>query len=134
VWASGWPWQRYDQCTINGAASSVLGSGNNLTLTLAIAFTGSFSGNKIFYLSAQDKSSNNSGWQALGTWGNVQTILHLRSLGTRQPSLPHVGFPTKSNLFSDVTGRSRHLLPRIVNTPTPIEVFHSTAIILNVNE
>jgi len=56
------------QCTINGASSSVSGSGNNLTLTLALTFNGSFTGNKIFYLSAQDKSANNSGWQALGTW------------------------------------------------------------------
>ena len=43
-------------------------SGNNLTLTLAITFSGNFSGNKVVYLSAQDKSNSNSGWQALGTW------------------------------------------------------------------
>jgi len=56
------------QCTINGAASSASGSGNTLTLTLAIAFGASFSGNRVFYLSAQDTSSSDSGWQALGTW------------------------------------------------------------------
>jgi len=57
------------QCTISGAGSSAAGSGNNLTLTLAITFSSSFTGNKVFYLSAGDTSSNNSGWQALGTWG-----------------------------------------------------------------
>ncbi|SPF50568.1 hypothetical protein SBA4_4430014 [Candidatus Sulfopaludibacter sp. SbA4] len=57
------------QCTITGAGSSAAGSGNNLTLTLAITFSSSFTGNKVFYLSAGDTSSNNSGWQALGTWG-----------------------------------------------------------------
>lgn len=39
-----------------------------MALKLAITFSGSFSGNKIFYLSAGDKSLINSGWQALGTW------------------------------------------------------------------
>ena len=57
------------QCTINGAQSSVSGGGNSLTLTLAITFSASFTGNKVVYLSAQDQSSTNSGWQALGTWG-----------------------------------------------------------------
>jgi len=40
------------QCSISGAGSSVAASGNALTLTLAITFTGSFTGNKVFYLSA----------------------------------------------------------------------------------
>jgi len=57
------------QCTISGTGSSVNGSGNTLTLTLAITFSASFAGNKVVYTSAGDKSSLNSGWQALGTWG-----------------------------------------------------------------
>jgi len=56
------------QCTINGAGSSATGSGTTLTLTLAITFSAGFAGNKIVYLSAQDKSAANSGWQALDTW------------------------------------------------------------------
>jgi len=56
------------QCAINGTGSSVSGSGNTITLTLAITFEPGFSGNKIFYLSARDVSLNNSGWQALGAW------------------------------------------------------------------
>jgi len=56
------------QCSINGAASSVAGSGNTLALTLAVAFAPGFGGNQVLYLAAQDKSTANSGWQALGTW------------------------------------------------------------------
>lgn len=56
------------QCSISAANSSVSSNGNTLTLTLAIAFSAGFAGNHVLYLSAQDKSSANSGWQALGTW------------------------------------------------------------------
>jgi len=57
------------QCSISGLGSSVSGNGNTLTVTLAITFASSFAGNKVIYTSAQDKSSANSGWQVLGTWG-----------------------------------------------------------------
>jgi len=60
---------RNSQCTINGAVSSVTTSGNSLTLTLAIAFSIAFAGNKVVYTSAQDSSTADSGWQALATWG-----------------------------------------------------------------
>ncbi|HEY1754001.1 MAG TPA: hypothetical protein VGG72_01300 [Bryobacteraceae bacterium] len=55
------------QCTISGTGSSVSGSGNTLTATLNITFTPSFAGNKIFYMAARS-ATQNSGWQALGTW------------------------------------------------------------------
>jgi hypothetical protein len=55
------------QCSITGAGSSVTASGNSMALTLAVTFTPAFGGNKVFYLAAQDASSN-SGWQAMGTW------------------------------------------------------------------
>ena len=54
------------QCSIAGAGSSVTGSGDTLTLTLVVTFKPSFSGNKVFYMAAQDTAS--SGWHALGTW------------------------------------------------------------------
>jgi len=56
------------QCSVNGALSAVNGNGNTLTLTLTITFSAAFSGNKVIYLSAQDTSPANSGWQALGAW------------------------------------------------------------------
>jgi hypothetical protein len=56
-----------NQCAITGAGSSVSTNGTNLVLTLAITFTPSFAGNRVFYLSAQD-ASGNSGWQPQGVW------------------------------------------------------------------
>jgi hypothetical protein len=38
-----------------------------LTLTLAVTFASGFSGNKVFYTAARN-TSQNPGWQALGTW------------------------------------------------------------------
>jgi hypothetical protein len=55
------------QCTISGTGSSVSGSGNTLTVKLAITFTSGFAGNRIFYMAARSNTQN-SGWQALGTW------------------------------------------------------------------
>ena len=55
------------QCTVNGTGSSVVGSGNTLTLTLNISFSPSFAGNRIVYTAAGD-TTGNSGWQALSTW------------------------------------------------------------------
>ena len=54
------------QCTISGAGSSVAGSGNTLTLKLAITFNHSFAGNQVLYLSAGAGAAN-SDWQAVGT-------------------------------------------------------------------
>ncbi|HEY1754004.1 MAG TPA: hypothetical protein VGG72_01315 [Bryobacteraceae bacterium] len=55
------------QCTINGAGSSVSASGNTLILTLNITFASAFAGDRIFYTAARS-ATQNSGWQALGTW------------------------------------------------------------------
>ena len=57
------------QCSVSAGGSSMSWAGNTLTLTLAITFNASFSGNKVVYLAAHDKSSSTTGWQALGTWG-----------------------------------------------------------------
>jgi hypothetical protein len=55
------------QCTINGSGSSVTASGNTLTLNLAISFSSSFTGNRVFYLAARNNSTGNSGWQSVGS-------------------------------------------------------------------
>ena len=55
------------QCSINAALSSVSGSGNTLTLTLHITFTGNFAGDRIVYAAARDNAGNNTGWQAMAT-------------------------------------------------------------------
>jgi hypothetical protein len=57
------------QCTVSGVGSTASGSGNTLTLTLNVSFTGAFAGNRIFYTAAGNAAgTENSGWQALGAW------------------------------------------------------------------
>jgi len=56
------------QCSVAGAASVAMGSGNTLTVTLNLSFTAGFGGNKVVYLAARDVGGGNSGWQALGVW------------------------------------------------------------------
>ncbi|MEZ5403970.1 MAG: hypothetical protein R2729_30095 [Bryobacteraceae bacterium] len=55
------------QCTVSGAGSSVVKSGNTVTLTLNMTFSPSFAGDRVVYAAARDNLSNNSGWQALAT-------------------------------------------------------------------
>ncbi len=55
------------QCAVNLAGSSASGSGNNLTLNLALTFKTGFLGTQNAYLSAGD-SVGNSTWQQMGTW------------------------------------------------------------------
>ena len=58
------------QCTIVGAGSSSVSSGNSLTLTLVVQFnTTAFAGRKILYVAARDVAENNSGWQPMGVFG-----------------------------------------------------------------
>jgi hypothetical protein len=55
-------------CSLNVGASSVSGSGNNLTLLLALSFRGGFAGTKNIYAVTGSASGLFSGWQAVGTW------------------------------------------------------------------
>ncbi len=55
------------QCSIAGLGSSVVESGNSLTLTLVVSFTGSFTGNRVIYMAAQSVINVSSGWQTMGT-------------------------------------------------------------------
>jgi uncharacterized protein YfiM (DUF2279 family) len=54
------------QCAVNAAASSASGSGNNLTLNVALTFQPAFNGSKNIYMDAYDGAD--SGWQLQGTW------------------------------------------------------------------
>ena len=49
-------------------ATSVVRSGNTLTLNLPMTFLPAYAGAKNIYLYAADVSGSNSGWQQLGTW------------------------------------------------------------------
>jgi hypothetical protein len=56
------------QCSISGAASSISGSGNTVTVKLGIAFSSGFTGNKVIYTAAKDTSDRSSPWRAQGVW------------------------------------------------------------------
>jgi sugar lactone lactonase YvrE len=56
------------QCTLNAASSSVTTAGNNLTLNVALSFSGTVSGSQNVYLYAAGLSGQNSGWVKKGTW------------------------------------------------------------------
>ncbi len=56
-------------CAIFGAGSSVSTSGNQLSLTVSVAFSSpAFSGTKNSYLNVYDNQGLYSGWQQVGTW------------------------------------------------------------------
>jgi hypothetical protein len=56
------------QCTLNLASSSSSGSGNNLTVNVALTFTPAFNGAKTVSMNVSNNASVSSGWQAKGTW------------------------------------------------------------------
>ncbi|MBV9155070.1 MAG: hypothetical protein JO097_02335, partial [Acidobacteriaceae bacterium] len=56
------------QCTINGSSSSVVTSGNNLLLKLAVTASDSFKGVQKIYMDAADDIGASSGWVDEGTW------------------------------------------------------------------
>lgn len=56
------------QCILKGSGSSVSQSGNNLSLSVALTFSGTFTGQKNVYLFALGKTNLNSGWIQKGTW------------------------------------------------------------------
>ncbi len=59
--------EQNSQCTLNAGASSVVLSGNTLTLNLALTFTPAFAGAKNVYMNVQNASAA-SGWVQTGTW------------------------------------------------------------------
>jgi len=72
------------QCTVSSAGSSAVGSGNTLTLSLNIAFTTSFGGNKVVYLAARDSNGGNSGWSTSG-FHEVPTAVTFPNPGSMTP-------------------------------------------------
>ncbi|HUI80835.1 MAG TPA: SBBP repeat-containing protein [Bryobacteraceae bacterium] len=65
--------QQNSQCTLNGAASSVVLQGTVLTLNLALTFQSGFSGSKNVYLSGVNPAGSTV-WQQLGTWTIPQPV------------------------------------------------------------
>jgi len=92
------------QCTVSGAASSAVGSGNTLTLTLSINFKPGFAGNKVVYTAAGDTGSGNSGWQALATWNNPGSAPTGPAVGGVTPARSNNLTQTYIFTFTDTNG------------------------------
>jgi hypothetical protein len=56
------------QCTLSLNATSATPNGNELTLSLNLAFSGSFAGQKTIFMLATSAGGANTGWQTRGTW------------------------------------------------------------------
>ena len=93
------------QCAINGTGSSISASGNTLTLTLAITFKPAFVGNKAFYMAARSNTQN-SGWQALGTWNVPGTVPTGPAVGTVSPARSASPGQNYTFTFTDTNGYS----------------------------
>ena len=55
-------------CTLNGASSSVSGSGNNLTVNYAVTFVSNYVGQRGIYLSVANFEGNVLDWSPDGAW------------------------------------------------------------------
>jgi hypothetical protein len=56
------------QCSVDTGASSVSGSGNNLSVTVALTFKPQFAGAKNIYMSVYNKALVSIGWLTKGAW------------------------------------------------------------------
>jgi hypothetical protein len=92
------------QCTVNGSGSSATASGNTLSLTLNVTFTAAFAGNKVIYLSAQDKFAASSGWQALSTWGVPPLLTSGPEVSGVSPAHNGTSTATYTFTFTDTAG------------------------------
>src|SRR5581483_10086973 len=76
------------QCTLDAGASSLIGSGNTLSLTVSLKFASIFAGLKTLYGEAVDNGQLNSGWITLGSW---TTGTPLSAPPTADSVTPHWG-------------------------------------------
>jgi hypothetical protein len=92
------------QCTLNGAGSSASGSGNNLTVNVALTFNASFGGAKNVYMCAIDNGGLSSNWQQRGTWTVPNPNNHPPTAVSVTPSSGSGSSQTFSFVFSDPDG------------------------------
>ena len=92
------------QCTINGAGSSVVTSGNTLTLTLNIGFAASFGGNKVIYMSARNTAQDNTGWLPMAVFSVLPTTAASLSPVGISPSFGNTANAPVSLTYQNATG------------------------------
>ncbi len=103
------------QCTLNGVGSSVSLAGSTLTMTVALAFTPSFTGSKSVYLAAADAGIA-TGWVARGTW-TVPSPPPTPSADSVSPNAGSGATQTFSFVFSDTQSSTNLLATAVLITP-----------------
>ncbi|MCX6602144.1 MAG: hypothetical protein NTV52_00925, partial [Acidobacteria bacterium] len=91
------------QCTIYSAGSSVSATNTELTLTLNIAFSSAFSGNRVIYLAARSVTEQNSGWQSQGVSALPETTPPFPRSGVLSPTVGTTAAATLTATFVDAT-------------------------------
>ncbi|MBS1859906.1 MAG: SBBP repeat-containing protein, partial [Acidobacteria bacterium] len=91
--------QQNSQCVLSGAGSTVVLSGNVLTMNLAISFLPAFSGARTVYLNAVSPYGS-TGWQSRGAW----TVAFTLSAVSVSPSSGSGASQSFSFLVSDQAG------------------------------
>ena len=91
-------------CTLSAGGSSVLTSGNNLTVSVALTFAGAFAGTKSIYMNAQDAGGLWSNWQQRGAWTVPPVGNQPPSAVSVTPASGSGSNQTFSFLFSDANG------------------------------
>lgn len=93
-------------CTILGNGTSASGSGNLLTLNLAISFNqATYVGDKVVYAAARDLTGGNSGWQQMGVW-RVPAVSDSATVSALTPSSGSGSTATYTITFHDPSGAS----------------------------
>ncbi|HYW48330.1 MAG TPA: hypothetical protein VE959_36030 [Bryobacteraceae bacterium] len=91
------------QCGLNLVGSSAFTNGNTLSLVLNLNFFAGFAGDKVVYMAARDLQGDNSGWQALGTWG-VPGAVTFPAVGGVSPARGAGSSQVFTFTFSDTKG------------------------------
>jgi hypothetical protein len=105
-------------CTINGAASSVVASGNNLTLAVNITFKAAFAGTKNIYMNATSiEGQTSGGLTSKGTWNTTANVAPTATSAT--PSSGTGTTQTFRFAFADANGyQDLNTLSAMFNTST----------------
>ncbi|MGA8029093.1 MAG: Ig-like domain repeat protein [Bryobacteraceae bacterium] len=103
------------QCTITGSGTTVVPSGNNLTLNLEVTASSSFTGTQNIYMLATDNDGKETGWQNEGTWtpagASIPSVVSASQSGV-------TGSPETFALTYSDTGGSTALHYLVVNFNT----------------
>jgi hypothetical protein len=91
------------QCSLNVAGTSVVLSGNTLTLTLPMTFLPAYAGAIDINLYSADVSGSASGWQQLGTW-TIPAAAGVPTAVSVTPNSGGVANQTFTLQFADTAG------------------------------